>query len=55
MSAASADSTDPKMATIVNQPFGDHSKLFVALYHRVDLLFPKTNYGDWFVVPEAYW
>ena len=55
MSAASVDSADPKMATSVNQPFGDHSKLFVASYYKVDLLFPKTNSGDWFVVPEAYW
>ena len=39
VSAASFDSTDPKMATIVQRACDGHPKFSMALYYGVDLLF----------------
>ena len=50
MSAASFDSTDPKMATIVHRACGDHPKFFVARRYGVDLLFHRSDSGELLVI-----
>ena len=52
MSTASFDNANPKIATIVHRARGTYPKLFVVKCHRADLLFHRSKYGDFLVIPK---